>query len=228
MLPGMLPPGMLPGRRRARPAPGSAASAAGPASAAPLAAAIVNGEVWLWGRGAARVARQSGGPGARPATEAEVAPAKVAGWKDATSLALHNDQLFAVTSKGRVLGEGALPRWAPNLVPSSPEPWPELTQVQQVASFGSVVVRLADGTVRVIQGSQNTRGDGGPVGTPSTLALNAAQIAVARDVVLVLDRDGAVWGWGAGWAGAMGAVEGHAIGADQYWFVDRPKRLLGP
>lgn len=194
-------------------------------------AAVAEGRVWVWGRGAARVSREWGELGANPVTASEVRPAPVDGLPPARAVALHRDHLLVVATDGSLFGVGS-PRWwpSPPSAASGASPvfrFPELGPVEEAAAFAGGAVRTAD-EVRVWGAGSACRGDGGAGGAPSRVPIRAVSVATGRDFVVVVDEAGAVWGWGAGWAGQLGRVDDRPIGGSAVWTAPLPVRIVGP
>lgn len=238
--PGVAPPGVsVPTPARADPrtdpafAPAPVPGIAGATAVAAFGtrtAALVGGELWEWGRGATRVAREWGALGARPVDPAEVAPAKVAGLPPVASVALRQDRALVVADDGAVWGTGTAPRWwtaPPQAGTPAPFRYPELSDAVEAAAFEGGAVRLADGAVAA-WGGPHWRGDGGAGPGPSRLALDAVSLSAGREFVCAVDRSGAVWCWGSGWAGQLGPDGLHPIGESAVGFVDRPVKVAGP
>lgn len=242
--PGIAPPGAASLHSAApadpRPDPGYApAPVPGISGATAIAAfgtrsaAVIGGEVWVWGNAAARVEQQWSPLGVSPITHDEIAPQKVAGLSDVVQVSLHQSHLVAVHQDGTVSAAGLVVHWAPK--PSAPRSSPitltdpiaypaELGSVAEAVAFEGVAVRLSDGSVRA-WGARHGRGDGQDSGPPSRLPLRAAAITAGREFVCVLDEDGTVWGWGAGWAGQLGAPDGQPIGDSEIWYADQPVKI---
>ena len=193
-------------------------------------AAVVDGAVWLWGRAAARIAATWGEMGAAAPTPAEIAPARLPFDRPVRVISLGPNRLVALGADGSAWTTGLTPDAAADgTTPSAPPT--RLTDgfVVEVAAFTGDAVRLADGTVRVRGDGAGVRGDGHTGGSePSVVALGAVSIAGGRDFVVAVDRAGTAWGWGAGWAGQLGAVPGQPVGPNAYWFAHRPVRISPP
>jgi hypothetical protein len=192
--------------------------------------AIVDGEVWEWGRGAARVQSQWSEVGAAPVVADEIAPKRVDGLAHIVQVAVGAYDLVAVDDAGHAWAAGLLRTWVPRPPMSGPQPaerYPDLADVVEVANGAALVARTRDGTVRVWNADAHQRGDGAIGPAPGTPPLKAVAIAAGRDFVVAVDPAGAVWGWGAGWAGQLGPGT-EPIGDSAYWFADKPVRILGP
>jgi len=177
------------------PVPGIAGATA-IAAFAERTAAVVDGQVRVWGRAAERIARTGGAMGTAPPTPDEIAPARVPFDRPIQAVALGPQRLVALGRDGSVWAGGRRDGWPTDArTPADPPERVADWVAAEVAAFTGVAVRLPDGTVRVWGGGDAVRGDGMTgVRTPSALAMGAVSIAAGRDFVVMVDRAGAVWG----------------------------------